>query len=68
MAADGRAYEGAVRLTAQAWEAAKVGDSIRVEYLPDDPRVNRAAGESGMAGALIGMLMGPLFVLIRENQ
>jgi hypothetical protein len=61
---DGRQAEGRVVLKPDAWEAAKPGDGLRVQYLPSRPEASRLEGESLWVDAIVGLLVGPLFALI----
>lgn len=58
---NGRAADGRATLEAAAWEAAKAGDRIRVRYLPDEPQINRPAGEGGFLVPVIFILIGLVF-------
>lgn len=57
----GRAADGRATLEPTAWESAKAGDRIRVRYLPDEPQVNRPAGEGGFLVPAIFILIGVVF-------
>jgi hypothetical protein len=60
--ANGGAADGRAMLEPAAWEAAKAGDRIRVRYLPDEPQMNRPAGEGGFLVPVIFILIGVVFV------
>jgi hypothetical protein len=64
MTSDGHAAEGKAVLKPDAWEKAKAGDTLRVQYLPARPESSRLQGESLMVDAIVGLLVGPLFALI----
>lgn len=57
----GRAADGRATLEPAAWESAKTGERIRVRYLPDEPQVNRPAGEGGFLVPAIFILIGLVF-------
>jgi len=61
---DGRGIAGEAVLKPDAWEKAKAGDILRVQYLPARPQASRLQGESLMVDAIVGLLVGPLFALI----
>jgi hypothetical protein len=61
---DGKPAQGRAVLEVSTWESAKPGDRLGVRYLPAEPQINRAATEGGVAGAIIIMIIGPLFALI----
>lgn len=60
--ADGRAAEGEAILEVGAWEAAAAGDRMSVRYLSGAPQTNRAAAEGGIAGFMLVMAIGLVFV------
>lgn len=61
---EGKVASGQAVLQVSAWESARPGERIRVRYLPDEPQVNRAAGEGGWSGPVVLLIIGPLFALI----
>lgn len=56
----GEPVESSAEAGVAAWEAAREGDRLPVEYLVDSPRVNRLAGHSRLAATLIPLLLGGL--------
>lgn len=62
--ADGKIVEGTDAVGVEAWESLDVGSSLSITYLPDNPRLNRAADSAAMETALAAILLGSIFSLV----
>jgi hypothetical protein len=61
---EGGSAEGRAVLKPDAWEKAKPGDGLRVQYLPARPEASRLQGESLWVDAIVALLVGPVFALL----
>jgi uncharacterized protein DUF3592 len=57
---DGRTFINTAAISSRRWDALSEGDSIDVEYLPDDPATNRVRGERPITWVflLLGLVFG----------
>ena len=61
---DGGSAEGRAVLKPDAWEKAKPGDALKVQYLPARPEASRLQGESLWVDVIVALLIGPVFALL----
>jgi Protein of unknown function (DUF3592) len=63
--AAGKAYQGRERVSQDAWQRAKNGDTLAIQYVRDDPATNRPAKDAAAAawGPVVAAGFGGLFAI-----